>query len=369
MQDNPAFSTLSKSKNTDMISHFPVPKCLEIHSELSDWIIKSSVGKIQPFRNIVKLYNGSKATQTPASFQSFKILSGRPTAVSGIQRYNQTEAFLKKKSHSLRLVLMFCPRLDFQRPKPERSECMEKGRVCVSICSQFLSYSYFISPSLQFVRSSPRRRPYCRDNRRKRADKSPAYTTTPSDNSWECPRSSRWQDHTWPLSHQRADEKTSTDGRRAAGYLGQVWPTLQHTWTSGRKDRGWSTPVPPTCEAGCRSFQCWESFLSLWWDCSDQWGFWSLCEAHQTQWSAIWQRRWEPRTVPRWACSRRPQRWTPWLRQPAWQGDGSRERKETRSLLSASLWLLVTLPPPFTVVEAIVRFPLWCKLSLYCPGG
>lgn len=84
MQNNPAFSTLSKSKNTDIIFHFPVPKCLEIHSELSDWIIKSSVGKIQPFRNIVKLYNGSKATQTPA-FQSFKIPSGCPTAVSGVQ--------------------------------------------------------------------------------------------------------------------------------------------------------------------------------------------------------------------------------------------------------------------------------------------
>lgn len=92
MQNNPAFSTLSKSKNTDIIFHFPVPKCLEIHSELSDWIIKSSVGKIQPFRNIVKSYNRSKATQTPASFQSFKVLSGRQT---GMQRYNQMEAFFK----------------------------------------------------------------------------------------------------------------------------------------------------------------------------------------------------------------------------------------------------------------------------------
>lgn len=28
-----------------------------------------------------------------------------------------------------------------------------------------------------------------------------------------------------------------------------------------------------------------QGFLPLWWDCSDQSGFWSLCEAHQTQWS------------------------------------------------------------------------------------
>lgn len=112
----------------------------------------------------------------------------------------------------------------------------------------------------------------CRDNRRKRADKSPAYTRTPSGSNWECRRSSHWRDHTWPLTRQLADEETwkyrevcltlaldqhklvrhlvwdctSTDGRRAAGYLGQVWPTLQHTWTSGRRARGWSTPVPPT---------------------------------------------------------------------------------------------------------------------------
>lgn len=112
----------------------------------------------------------------------------------------------------------------------------------------------------------------CRDNRRKRADKSPAYTRTPSGNNWECLRSSHWLDHTWPLTRQLADAKTwksrevwltltpgrqklirhllwdctSTDGRRAAGYLGQVWPTLQHTWTSGRRAHGWSTPVPPT---------------------------------------------------------------------------------------------------------------------------
>lgn len=124
----------------------------------------------------------------------------------------------------------------------------------------------------------------CRDNRRKRADRSPACTRTPSGNNWECRRSSHWQDHTWPLTRQLADGKTwkrreawlalvpdrqklirhllwdctSTDGRRAAGYLGQVWPTLRHTWTSGRRARGWSTPVPPTTqnrhrESGYRS--------------------------------------------------------------------------------------------------------------------
>lgn len=37
---------------------------------------------------------------------------------------------------------------------------------------------------------------------------------------------------------------TSTDGKRAGGYSGQVWPTLQHTWTSDRRARGWSTPAP-----------------------------------------------------------------------------------------------------------------------------
>lgn len=42
--------------------------------------------------------------------------------------------------------------------------------------------------------------------------------------------------------------RTSTDGRRAAGYLGQVWPTLRRTWTSGRRGRGWSTPGPPATQ-------------------------------------------------------------------------------------------------------------------------
>lgn len=55
--------------------------------------------------------------------------------------------------------------------------------------------------------------------------------------------------HTWRngscLTRHLLWDRTSTDGRRAAGYLGQVWPTLRHTWTSGRRARGWSTPVPP----------------------------------------------------------------------------------------------------------------------------
>lgn len=42
--------------------------------------------------------------------------------------------------------------------------------------------------------------------------------------------------------------RTSTDGRRATGYLGQVWPTLRRTWTSGRRARGWSTPGPPATQ-------------------------------------------------------------------------------------------------------------------------
>lgn len=61
---------------------------------------------------------------------------------------------------------------------------------------------------------------------------------------------------------------------------------------------------------------------------------------------AIWRRRWELHTAPRWACSRRPQRWTPWLCQPAWRRDGLSGRKETSPPCSLlEFWLLPALPP------------------------
>lgn len=136
MQNNPAFSTLLKSKNTDIIFHFPVPKRLEIHSEWSDWIIKSSVGKIQPFRNIVKLYNGSKATQTPA-FQSFKISSGCRTAVSGVQWYNRKEAFSKKFTF-IQIVLHALSKVRLPKPKARKVRIHgETKGLCLRLFSNF----------------------------------------------------------------------------------------------------------------------------------------------------------------------------------------------------------------------------------------
>lgn len=92
-QNNPAFSTCLKSKNTDVLFCFPAPKCLEIHSELSDWISKSSMGKLQPFRNI-SLFRimGQRQHKHPLRPLSVSLQSGRPTAVCGIKRYNQAEA-------------------------------------------------------------------------------------------------------------------------------------------------------------------------------------------------------------------------------------------------------------------------------------
>lgn len=52
-QNNSASSTFSKSEITDILVCFPDPKCLEIHSELSGWIGNSSMGKLQPFSDIL----------------------------------------------------------------------------------------------------------------------------------------------------------------------------------------------------------------------------------------------------------------------------------------------------------------------------
>lgn len=79
---------------------------------------------------------------------------------------------------------------------------------------------------------------------------------------------------------------------------------------------------------------------------------------------AIWRRRWERRTAPRWACSRRPQRWMPWLSLPAWCRDGSRERGREIPC-SLSLWLWFCLRS----VEVIFCFPLRRERSLCRPGG
>lgn len=65
------------------------------------------------------------------------------------------------------------------------------------------------------------------------------------------------------------------------------------------------------------------------------------CHSTQTNSPARWRRRWERHTALKWACSRRPQRWMPWLSQPAWWRDGSRERGPIPSSLS----LLLNLPP------------------------
>lgn len=149
MQNNPAFSTLSKSKNTDIIFHFPVPKCLEIHSELSDWIIKSSVGKIQPFRTEILL--NCIMGQRQHKHLRFSPSRFHPVVRRQYRVYNDTieKRLFRKNSHSLKLFFVLSPRLDFQSPKPERSEYMEKVKVCVSVCSPIFLlqlFYFFISP-------------------------------------------------------------------------------------------------------------------------------------------------------------------------------------------------------------------------------
>lgn len=72
----------------------------------------------------------------------------------------------------------------------------------------YFSRSYLITTTSNIHCTWKDCEPTCRDNRRKRADKSPVCTTTPFGNSWECRRSSRWRDRTWPLSRRPACEKT-----------------------------------------------------------------------------------------------------------------------------------------------------------------
>lgn len=79
-------------------------------------------------------------------------------------------------------------------------------------------------------------RPTCRDNRRKRADRSPACTRTPSGSNWECRRSSRWRDRTWLPTRRPAGGKTCKRKR------GWVCPCARPTEAAPGICRG---TVPP----------------------------------------------------------------------------------------------------------------------------
>lgn len=85
----------------------------------------------------------------------------------------------------------------------------------------------------------------------------------------------------------------------------------------------------------------------------------SVCELNSP---ARWRRRWVQHTALRWACSRRPRRWKPWLCQPAWQRVGSREGELPLLSLSIDDYLsflrrfLSVLPLP--ALDSMTPFPL-----------
>lgn len=160
-QNNPA----SKWKNTDVLCCFPAPKCWEIHSELSDWISKSSTGKLQPFSNIYCYFRRMGQRQhklllLPLSlpFQSLKNVSSRPTAASGVKRYNRAEATpLHSHYHSDWSFYLS----EVRQMKTQASDGEDTWREEEFISPFFSpSWSPFISADVLSVRSSPRRRPY-----------------------------------------------------------------------------------------------------------------------------------------------------------------------------------------------------------------
>lgn len=151
------------SKNTDVLFHFPVPKSLEVHSELSDWISKSSMGKLQPFI-LLNHIMGQRQHKHPlsVSFPSFKSfqMSIRPTAA---------EATPVQYIHiitQIGLLVLSQVRL-LKTQASDGNDTWRKEELVSPFTPLGMSYTdflfcFFCSSELLYVRSSPRHRPYFR---------------------------------------------------------------------------------------------------------------------------------------------------------------------------------------------------------------